>query len=449
MVLAATVPRHATLILLVTIVAACVTRWWNRPDRLTFLAGALLPVEAIDDVPLVAIEVVHVALVGLVAIRWRPRPTRTPGIRTAAVFVGLATALSLARLAFSIARDPVLPSVRYTAITLAALAAAGLIALCVDAHRPLLTGYVAGATASAGVALLQFAGVDLLHTADHGSNRFPGLADRPPDLSYHLVIALLIAGAAFVSATSTRTRRWAGAAVAPCVAALLVCGAQGGLGSVVVVAAVVGFHALPAAVRGGTVRLRPLLVWSAVLLVVIVGAGLLGAASVRGLASDPDKGYANEVARLRSLRYGTEQLIDRPLTGIGAVAYGERYDVRPHFIPLEAGVTSGVLGLLLATGLVALLAWRVVRGPTRLDVSGILGVALLGVLLTQALLTPAGPFAGVPRLVVLLVATLMVHGESRPFGPRPSAEPGPGATAVDRAGEQGTPAQQPGLSRSR
>lgn len=405
-----------------SMVGAVITLSWNEPQRLAWLAGALLPIQAVDRISSTGLEVIHIALIGVVVVRFAPRLSR-PTSDLVVVAGALLAALALTRLGFGLARDAALPTVRFAGLTVAALTAATLVAFRVDAHRSLLTGFLAGATASATVTLMQLAGLEWIRTGFYGENRYPGLALEAPGLSWHMVIALMIGLAAVTTSDPGTARRATWLQMTVCALALLTCGAQGGLAGL-------GFAALVCATSRWrdvrrVLRARPVVAVAALAVTaaaLVVGAAL-GLSSVAGLAGDSEKGFANELARVRSIRYGVEQLVDHPLTGAGVVGYDARYDVRPHFLPLDAGVNTGGLGVLIGAALVGLLIWVLLQGPAGRTTSCLLGLGLLSAMLIQTLLTPSGPFASVERISLFMIAVAALRGASVPF-PR-SAPPAP------------------------
>lgn len=168
---------------------------------------------------------------------------------------------------------------------------------------------------------------------------------------------------------------------------------------------------------------RPVGIALAMLVAVIAVASVagFGISSLRGVAGDPDKGYENERARVRAIEYGIEQLSERPLTGIGNLAYEERFDVRPHVLPLNLSVNTGVVGLLIGTGLMAMVWWAAVRGPTdRWPPEKWLATVLLITMFTHACLTPSGPFARIERVTVLVLAMAVATGGAPGLGSRRS-----------------------------
>lgn len=407
-------PARTPIILVATIIGMAAALSWNQPQHLAWATGALLPVQVVDGLSLAGLEALHIGLVGVVLLRFGPRLSGS-AVTLVAAFGAALGALALAQLGFGLVRDPLLPTLRYIGITMAALVAAVLLASRIDAHRPLLLGYLAGTSASATVALLQVADVDWIRTGFFGDGRFPGMAFRTPGLSWHIVVALLIGLAVLVTARSTSLRRITGAQMLICSAAFLACGAQGGIAGL-------GFAGFVCA-RLWRQEIRQLVRerWAVTLAVVValalglLVAGALGFSSVRGLAGDPDKGYTNEMARVESIGYGTEQLLANPLGGIGAQAYDAQYEVRPHFLPLNASVTTGILGFAIGALLVGLLVVLIVRGPIERTPCAMLGVALLSAMFVQTLLTPSGTFAAVERISMLLIGVGMLKGGSVPF----------------------------------
>lgn len=420
------VGRRGSL-LLATIVAVAVVLTWDRPRNLSWIAGAMLPIMVIDGVPKADLELLHVALIGLVVLRV-PRDVPEPVQRLIWTFGALLLALVAARLSFGLVREAFLPTVRYAGLTLLTVIVSVLVASRPRAHRPLLLGHLAGTTISSVVAIMQALGIEWIRTGFHGEGRAPGLAFQAPGLSWHIAIALLVGIAVLVTSDRPAIRLAIGGQMAICSIAALVCGAQGGLGGLLFAALVCGLRArghLTHLVRPDRVRpdRRTVLITAGGVGIVLVVAFSIGLSSLRGILGDPDKGYENELARLRSIEYGVAQLVDQPLTGAGVDAYDARYDVRPHFIPLDASVTTGVIGLLIGSALFGLLVYLVARRPVDVTPSTMLGLAMLATMVIHALLTPSGPFSAVERITILLIGLVMLRGASVPFAvPRRSRD---------------------------
>lgn len=387
---------------------------WPVDGRLAWIGGFLLPIQAVDGVEVNTLEVVSIVVLALVALR-HSSDLSGSSRRHLVLFIGLLVAVLLLRATFGLVRDPALPTARFLAISVATLTVAALVAHRTAAYRPLLMGLLAGSTLSALVTLAQVAGSDLVREAAHGRDRYPGLALQAPGLAWHMAVAVLVAVFAISTAGSARAKGASLGALVVTGIALISCGAQGGLLGM----AVTGVLCLGLAWR----QINRQVIARGLVLVLVGGVALVGfaylsgfgASSVSGVTGDPDKGYENERARGRAVKYGMEQIVEAPLAGLGTDEYDARYDVRPHIFPLNIAVNSGILGLIVGSALLLLLGWTAIRGPTdRAAPQGWLGTAVLAVFFTMACLTPSGPFAGVERLTVLLVAVVLARGGAWP-----------------------------------
>lgn len=408
------VPQHRFNVAVVAVFTIGAILSWHRPEGVAWIAGLLLPIQVIDGASTPLIEVLHIGVAGLIVLRFKASLTR-PSLDLVLVLTGLLLALALARLGFGLAREPLGPTIRSAGLGLGARIVAVLVVVRVAAHRPLLLGYVAGVAVSGVVALLQAGGSDWVRTPEFGESRAPGLGLQPPTLSWHVATAVVIGLTALWVEHRRRARLLLIAQLLVSLGAFLVCGAQGGivgLGAVIAVCVVV----LRSDLRRMVGRRRHWIGWVGGVVVVAVAISVvLGLPSARGLIGDPEHGFQNEIARVDSIEFGIEQLVEEPLTGLGVGAYDERFYVRPHFIPLDASVTTGILGLAIGSALVGLLIGLVFRGPSEWTPSSVMGLALLTTMLVQALLTPSGPFASVERILILLVATATRMGGSEPF----------------------------------
>lgn len=402
-------PSGPTLVL-VGLTALVVGVLWSAPARLAWFAGFLLLIQQVDDVSINVPEVLSIVVILLTALVYRPDlPRRSRPI--VMCFVGLLAIMVLLNLAFGLVRDPLGSTLRFNGLYALTVASAGLFAFRTSAYRPMLMGHLAGSALTSTVSIWQSAGLDLLRVANHGDGRYPGLALEAPGVSWQTAVALLV-GVYALRTTTSNPWRWATlGAMLVCGLGMVVCGAQGGLlglGAAVLVSLAFAWrqfdHRLVLrAVGGGAVLLT--------LIVFVASLAGFGMSSLSGVAGDAERGYENERARARAVRYGLEQFGDNPLAGIGTAAYDARYEVRPHVVPLNLSVNTGILGLLVGTALMALLGWTVIRGPAdRGSPQSWLGVAILATVLVQASLTPAGPFAKIERIVILLLAVVMAKG---------------------------------------
>ncbi len=407
----------------VAVVALSVVVTWVEPVRLAWVVGFFLPIQQLQDVPLNVPQFMGIVMVGLVALGFRADLEGDSRRTVVRFLVGLAAMVAV-QTVFGVFRDPLLSSLRFNGLYAVTLIAAGLVVFRVAAHRPLLIGHLAGTAFSSIVALGQAAGWNPIAVNAWAEGRFQGFALEAPGLSWHAAVAIPLA-AFVIWTTESRRVRWAAwAGLVLCTLGLIVCGAQGGLVGLVVSGAlclVIAWRQFESRALARA-AIRAAGIGAAVL---IVAAGLawaagLGLSSLTGIAGDPVKGYENERARGRAIEYGIEQLVDQPLTGIGNVAYEQRYDVRPHVLALNLSVNTGVLGLVIGIGLMAQVMWVAIRGSTSSwPPERWLATVFLITLFVHACLTPSGPFARIERLTVLLIAMAVASGGAPGLG-RPS-----------------------------
>lgn len=416
-------------------------------DVVAWLVGVSWAIEVVTHVPSAAFEVARFAGLALVVVLYRPSLPAGAAARRLGLFVGGMAALALVRLAFTAPRQDGWSAFAFAAATLLALAAAASLAVRVQAHRPVLAGFAAGASLSAFVCLLQAADLPTPRPATVGVDRYPGLAIATPQLSWQLGLAAV--AAVFLARTApTRSGRLAGAAQALlCTLGIAVCGAQGGLYGVTLAVLVVGAFALPQ--LDWRTLVRPavgLVALACVLGAVLVGSGL-GAASVRGLVGDPDKGFVNEIARLDAAEAGVRELRAHPWTGVGQDRFQATHPNLPHFLPLNVSIGSGVAGLLLGGALVVLLAVTVLGGPVGRTPGAYAGLGLLSVMSAQTLVTTSGPFAGIGFVSLLLVAVVACRGGSD-LAPAPHRRPSREARSAGSDEGVGVPGRAPGTGAS-
>ena len=414
--------------LFVAVASLSVMVAWADPVRLAWVVGFFLPIQQLQDVPLNVPQFTSIVMVGLVALVFRAELEGDSRRTVVRFLIGLAAMVAV-QTVFGVFRDPLLSALRFNGLYAITLVAAGLVVFRVTAYRPLLIGHLAGTAFSSVVALGQAAGWNPIAVNAWAEERFQGFALEAPGLSWHAAVAIPMA-AFVIWTTEARRVRWAAwGGLILSTLGLIVCGAQGGLvglavsGGVCLVIAGRQFESR--ALAQATIRAFGI---GAVVLVVAVGlawAAGLGVSSLTGLTGDPVKGYENERARGRAVEYGIEQLMEDPLTGIGNIAYEQRYDVRPHVLALNLSVNTGVLGLVIGIGLMAQVLWVAVRRsadpwpPERW-----LASVFLITLFVHACLTPSGPFARIERLTVLLLAMAVASGAAPGLG-RPSVHGGP------------------------
>lgn len=391
---------------------------WTDDRRLAWWWGFLLP---IDFVTGVSPHIFDVARYGAVVwIAWRFKPDlSTDGRRYVLKLAALVAAVAAIKELGSLARSD------HFGIFIAFVMGVGavtapIIAFRVRAHRSILAGFLGGTVLTAVVSIMQALDLPTLMTGNQVGSRFPGLASTTMLITWELAFGLMIA-AYFLSGHRHRRvdRAVAVVAVPTCLVAFVGNGAQGGLLGLVAAGAIVAFRAR-GRVRWGSVARY---VYGAVAIAVVVVAVtvLVGVKTptISGLFGQG--GYRNEIGRLEVDRQGVHELIARPLFGIGRTNFQHRHalDLAPHFLPLEAGVTSGIVGFLVALYLLYYLLVLVLRGPIGRRPSAWLGLALAAAMWSNTLTETGGPFTGLPRFSLLLIAVLACMGEPWPVDGEP------------------------------
>jgi hypothetical protein len=137
--------------------------------------------------------------------------------------------------------------------------------------------------------------------------------------------------------------------------------------------------------------------------------------------------------RVEVAQIGWNEMIAHPFTGVGRTNFSDRNDIAPHFLPLEAGVTSGVIGFLVAAYLLWMLLWVVLRGPVGQTPVARLGLALCAAMFVNTLSEMGGPFTGLPRFALTLIAVVACRGELWPADDEPTDRPAE-RTSLDPTG---------------
>lgn len=410
-------PPVLAVVILGLLALAC----WDSRDRLAWCFGLLLPVDFVTAVPGEVFDVARYAAVLWLVLRFEPdlSPEGNRYLRHLAVLIG---SLAVIRGSYSLVRNDRKAMV-VAFIMAAALACAVLLGRRVAAHRHIVGGFLAGMCLTSVVAIMQALDVTTLREGNQEGVRFPGLASSTALLTWQLAFALIIAISFLVTPTTgERDRITAWAAIALCAVALVVCGAQGGLLGL----AAAGVFALAAALR------RRILSWHSarrfllagiaavvVLTVVVVALGVQ-TPTIGGLN---DSDHVNENARLQVAKDGFHEMLQHPVTGMGDTRFYDRYGISPHFLPIDFGVTAGLLGFAVAAYLLGWVLSIALRGPARPTPSAWLGFALVSAISANTLTEAGVPFAGLSRVTLLAIAILASRGEPWPAGPEPEPEP--------------------------
>jgi hypothetical protein len=416
------VPEHVRLIVTSTALALVVLDAWLHDERLAWWWGLLLAVEVIDDVPDQLLDAARYAGLALLCLRFKPTLSaeRRPILLT---FVGGAVVVALVRGIASAARFDHFGT-RIALMMLVAAVAAPFIAVRVQTHLTIFAGYLGGVLLSSVVALTQAFDLPALREGNQAGSRYPGLSAATSVFTWQLAIALIIATYFLLGRNLPRRHRLTAMAVVPfALVALFVNGAQGGLIGLAAAALAVtawGWRSIP---WRKVLRLVPLALGAVLVLGAAVAISGVKTPTIDGLRGVG--GFANERARWDAAIDGWNEMVEHPVTGFGRTAFEQKYDeLFPHFLPLEAGVTAGVIGFVTALFLVLLLLWVVLRGPVGRQPTAWLGLALCSAMFANTLLSTGGPLVGLPAFSLLLISVLACRGEPWPDDDR-SATPAP------------------------
>ena len=413
----AAAPGNQRLVATIWILALGAIASWGRPDRLAWCWGFLLPIDFLTAVPTLVLDVVRYGGLIWLCLEFTPdlTPARKPIVTRLALLVG---AVALVRGVGSIARADRF-GMFIAGLMLVGAVAAPFVAVRVRAHVSVLAGFMAGVLLSALVSVMQSLEITSLREGFPSIERYPGLASTTMLLTWHLAFGLIIACYFLVARRDVPLHRAVAIALIPIGSmAMVINGAQGGLAGL-------GLAALAVAAFGWRLvtwrQARPFVLGG-----VAVAASIFALVIVSGVATPTiDEiggrgGYGNAVARYDVNKQGIEELIANPIFGMGRTNFATKYRgengslLAPHFLPLEAGVTSGIVGFALAAVLLGTLLVVIWRGPVGHRPEAWLGLALCAAMFGNSLTETGGPFTGLPRFALLLIAVVACQGEPWP-----------------------------------
>lgn len=411
---AAFTPVSARLAMGVAAVGVMALTSIGHPTRLAWWWGFLIPIDFVEGVPSGLLDLARYGGVVWLCLRFAPElsAARRPLLLKMA---GLVAAVGAIRGLGSLARMDRF-GMFIAAVMVVGAVTAPFVAWRVRAHLPILAGFLGGVLLSSAVSLMQGLDIPTLQEGNQEGNRFPGLASSTMLITWHLAFALIIACYFLVDRRHQRFYRVLAALTVPVgLAALVVNGAQGGLLGLLVA----GFCTLIWGWR--SINWRTALRYGAMALVVVVAIGaVLVVADVRTPTIDGIRGtggYRNETARWTVAKNGARELAAHPLVGVGRTNFEDEYGLAPHFLPLEAGVTSGIVGFLVASYLLWCLIRVLLQGPRGRRPEAWLGLALSAAMFANTITETGGPFTGLPRFSMLLIAVAAAQGERWPDAP--------------------------------
>ena len=396
-------------------------------DRLAWWWGFLIPIDYVIGIPSGLLDAARYGAVIWLCLRMAPdlSTARRPLVVKFAVLVAV---VGIIRGSASVARADRF-GMLIAAVMVVGAATAPFVAWRVRAHRNILAGFLGGVLLSASVSLMQGLDIPTLQTGNQEGNRFPGLASSTMLITWHLAFALIVACYFLTQRQEARFNRvLAGITLPVGAAALMVNGAQGGLLGLL-------FAGLAMAAFGWRlVRWRDVVRYGALALVVLVAVGaLIGVAGVKTPTIDGLRGlggYRNETARWTVAKNGARELADHPLVGVGRTNFEDEYGLAPHFLPLEAGITAGIVAFLVAAYLLWCLLRVLLQGPVGGRPEAWLGLALCAAMFANTITETGGPFTGLPRFSMLLIAVIACQGERWP------APAGAGSESAEINGDQ-------------
>lgn len=403
-----------TVLAIVAMVAA-MTWSWREPRRVAVFLGFLLPIDYVTGITPGVFDTARYLAVAWLIIR-APVTISDEVRRRVLVLAGAIAVVALTRGVFAVARLDK-NSMVFAGVMLLSTVCAALIALRTQVHRALVVGYLGGLTVSAATSIMQALHLPAIRAGNLEGHRYPGVATLTMLLTWQLAFGILVA--IYLLATRRRgTGAWIlGLLLLPIFsAAILTNGAQGGLLGLVAA----GFALVYARPPGLRLILRRALVGGVALAAVLVLVAVLSSIdlpTIGGLAGDD--GYRNERARWDISVNGLREIRRHPVTGMGRTEFMDRYTIAPHFLPVDTGVVAGVLGLVLATGLLLYVVSLVLGGPADKDPLTILGFCVLAAVASDTLIESNGPFTGLSRVTVLFIAYVAACGEHTVPEPRP------------------------------
>ncbi len=401
-------------------------------DRLAWCWGFLIPIDFVQGVPGSILDAARYGAIVWLCVRLAP--DLSTARRTVVIkFATLVAAVGVIRGTASVARMDRF-AIMIAAVMVVGAATAPFVAWRVRAHRYILSGFLGGVLLSATVSLMQALDIPTLRPGNQEGNRYPGLASTSMLITWHLAFALIVA-CYFVGQRRERRvdRMLAGVTIPVALIALVANGAQGGLLGL-------AFAGLALAAFGWRhVTLRDAVRYGALALVVLAAATVVvEVANVKTPTIDGLRGlggYRNETARWQVAKDGARELAEHPLVGVGRTNFEDEYGLAPHFLPLEAGVTAGVVGFVVAMYLLWCLVRVLLQGPVGGRPEAWLGLALGAAMFANTLTETGGPFTGLPRFSLLLITVVACQGEQWPSPAAVSPEP------ADASGDQETAAR--------
>ncbi|MBX3283865.1 MAG: hypothetical protein KF703_00835 [Actinobacteria bacterium] len=380
-------------------------------DRLAWWWGFLIPIDYVAGVPSGLLDAARYGAVIWMCLRFLPdlsEARRPIVVRLATLVAVVGTIRGLA----SVARTDRFGMMIAAVMVVGALTAP-FVAWRVRTHRTILAGFLGGVLLSAVVSLMQGADIPTLQYGNQEGNRFPGLASSTMLITWHLAFALIVAVYFLSQRSEPRFHRILAAVTIPVgLAALVGNGAQGGLLGLACAALAMLAFGWRSITPKNLVRYGAPALGVVVVIGALVVAGHIKTPTIDGLRGVG--GYRNETARWTVAEEGARKLAEHPLVGVGRTNFEDEFGLAPHFLPLEAGITAGVVPFAVAMYLLWCLARVILRGPVGRRPEAWLGLALCAAMFGNTLTETGGPFTGLPRFSMLLIAVIACQGERWP-----------------------------------
>lgn len=367
-----------------------------------FMLGVILPIDVFSSVSPASFDAARYGLAVALIVRSLGDGTRQSG-KLAKLTLIVLLALSTVALLRSVF-DLRAPETSSTFVAILSIGVAYSLAKIRTLHAPIALGFVLGATASAADIISQVAGFPYLGTpAAPPFNRYGGFSFSSTNAAPYLAIAIIVvlAGTAgkktIRPATVNRTVTKAPLLLLAlqCVAALLLAvglllsGGRGGLVGLALAIALMGLnrrHQYPVSILA---------------IIAVTFTALV--VKLDDIASFLDRGGANSggftTGRLALNSDTWQAILDAGLWGPDSVVAN---GLRPHTPILTFGVSAGVFGVLLAAGLVLMVA-RVAVTAFSTNSSATVYNLVAAIILASSLLEPVGFFVGLTKTTILMI----------------------------------------------
>jgi len=395
----------------IAILAVAVVACWRDDNRLAWCFGFLLPIDFVTGVPTAVFDVARYA--GVVWLIYRVKPDLSPSATSKVFRLAAAIAsVAIVRGLFAIPRSD-RNSMIFAGVMLVSTACAALLAQRTRVHASVAFGFLSGLFLSAMASILQALHMPALRAGNRSGHRYPGLSTYTMLLTWQLAFGIVLCLFLIAASPHGSRRRTFGWVLMPVfILAMMTNGAQGGLAGLVA-----GIVALAWAKRSALSwsSARRYIAWGvggvAGLIAVILLTGI-DIPTIDGLTGEG--GYGNENARWTVAVQGVHEMRLHPFLGVGRTNFMDRYGIAPHFLPIDSGVTAGILGFAVAAYLLWVVVKILIDGPADDRPVTTLGFVMIAVMFSNTITESYGPFIGLSRVTVLFLALAAVSGGESP-----------------------------------